>query len=109
VDARDVPLSLVASGANRHDSFLLRATLAGVVYPLPEPESCMQALCADAAYVGLPALEASRIHNHEPNMKTRRREKDEKRDDPSKRARRWVVERTHFWFNRFVSVTFWPS
>lgn len=34
-------------------------------------------------------------------MKTRRLEADEKRNDPVKRARRWVVERTHSWFNRF--------
>lgn len=101
MDARGVPLSLVASGANRHDSVLLRATLAGVVYPRPEPGSCKETLCADAAYVGFPALAASRIYNYELNVKTRLQEKDEKRNDPSKQARRWVVERTHSWFNRF--------
>ena len=101
MDARGIPLSLVASGANRHDSVLLRATLAGVVYPRPEPGSCTQTLCADAAYVGFPALAASRIHDYELNVKTRRQERDEKRENPDHRARRWVVERTHSWFNRY--------
>jgi putative transposase len=101
VDARGIPLSLVASGANRHDSVLLRATLAGVVHPRPEPGSCIETLCADAAYVGFPAMAASRIYNYELNVKTRRQEKVEKRENPDHQARRWVVERTHSWFNRF--------
>lgn len=102
MDGRGVPLSLVASGANRHDSYLLRATLAAIVCSRPSPESgCVETLCADAAYVGFPALAASRIHNYQLNVKTRRQESDEKRDHPGHKARRWVVERTHSWLNRF--------
>ncbi len=101
MDARGIPLSLVASGANRHDSYLLRATLAGVVHPRPKPGSCIETLCADAAYVGFPALAASRIYNYQLNVKTRRQESEEKQQDPGKQARRWVVERTHSWLNRF--------
>jgi transposase len=102
VDARGIPLSLVASGANKHDSYLLRATLAAIVCSRPAAGSgCMETLCADAAYVGFPALAASRIHNYQLNVKTRRQESDEKRNDPGKQARRWVVERTHSWLNRF--------
>ena len=101
MDARGIPLSLVASGANRHDSVLLRATLAGVVYPRSEPGSGIETLCADAAYVGFPAVAASRIYNYELNVKTRRQERDEKRKHPDHKARHLVVERTHSWFNRF--------
>jgi putative transposase len=102
VDARGIPLSFVASGANRHDSVLLRATLAAIVYPRPDPGKVpVETLCADAAYVGFPALAASRLHNYELKVKTRRQEVEEKRNEPGKRARRWVVERTHSWFNRF--------
>jgi len=46
-------------------------------------------------------LAASRIYNYELNVKTRRQERDEKRENPDHQARRWVVERTHSWFNRF--------
>lgn len=102
MDARGIPLSLVASGANRHDSVLLRATLAAVVCPRPAAGSGqIETLCADAAYAGFPALAASRIYNYQLNVKTRRQEADEKRRDAGKQARRWVVERTHSWLNRF--------
>jgi hypothetical protein len=46
-------------------------------------------------------LATSRVHNYRLNVKTRRQELDEKRNDPGKQARRWVVERTHSWLNRF--------
>ena len=102
MDARGVPLSFVASGANRHDSVLLRATLAAIVYPRPKRgKEPVETLCADAGYVGFPVQAASRLHYYELNVKTRRQEADEKRQDPSKRARRWVVERSHSWFNRY--------
>ena len=102
MDARGIPLSLVASGANRHDSYLLRATLAAVVYPRPDPgNGLIETLCADAAYVGFPAQAASRLYNYQLNVKTRRQEADDKQNDPDHRARRWVVERTHSWLNRF--------
>lgn len=34
-------------------------------------------------------------------MVSRRTEADQKRRDPSRKARRWVVEACHGWFNRF--------
>jgi putative transposase len=102
VDARGIPLSLVASGANRHDSYLLRATLAAIVCTRPDPgRGQIETLCADAAYVGFPAQAASRLHHYQLNVKTRRQERDEKQRDPDHKARRWVVERTHSWLNRF--------
>jgi putative transposase len=102
VDGRGIPLSLVASGANRHDSVLLRSTLAAIVCARPDPgRGQIETLCADAAYVGFPALAASRLHGYQLHVKTRREERDEKRNDPSHKARRWVVERTHSWLNRF--------
>jgi transposase len=51
--------------------------------------------------VGFPALAASRIYNYELNVKTRRQEAEEKQNHPEYKARRWVVERTHSWLNRF--------
>ncbi len=102
MDARGIPLSLVASGANRHDSVLLRSTLANIVCARPNPDGGpLETLCADAAYVGFPAQAASRLQGYQLNVKTRREERDEKRNDPSHKARRWVVERTHSWLNRF--------
>ena len=102
MDARGIPLSFVASGANRHDSVLLRATLAAIVFPRPlRSNEPVETLCADAGYVGFPAQAASRLHHYELKVKTRRQEADEKRHDPDKKAHRWVVERSHSWFNRY--------
>lgn len=100
--ARGIPLILVASGPNVHESCLLRATLGAIVCPRPVPGSeCIETLCADAAYDGFPALAVSRIRNYRLNVKTRRQESDEQREYPGHQARRGVVERTHSWLNRF--------
>ncbi len=102
VDARGVPLSLVASGANVHDVKLLAATLERVVTerPVPTPDNPHR-LCADAGYKGGPALEEAESRNYEPHIKQRRDEVEAKRTQPGFKARRWVVERTHSWLNRY--------
>jgi putative transposase len=38
---------------------------------------------------------------YQPHIKQRKQEADDKRRQPGWKARRWVVERTHSWFNRF--------
>ena len=50
VDARGVPLSLVVSGANRHDVKLLPSTLDAIV--VRRPDTVRPRLCADAGYKG---------------------------------------------------------
>ena len=40
-------------------------------------------------------------HAYIPHVVSRHKEADAKRRDPAKRARRWVVEVCHSWFNRF--------
>ena len=102
VDGRGVPLSLVASGANVHDVKLLAATLDRVVRPRPAPTSRKsQRLCADAGYKGAPARQAAENRHYRPHIKQRREEAEAKRTVPGYRARRWVVERTHSWLNRY--------
>ena len=39
--------------------------------------------------------------NYQPHIQQRREEARLKRTIPGYRARRWVVERTHSWLNRF--------
>lgn len=102
MDARGIPLSIVGSGANVHDSKLLGPTLQAIVYPRPAAQGePVEVLCADAGYVGYPALVTSRKRHYRLNVKTRRQEADEKRKHPDHQARRWVVERSHSWFGRF--------
>jgi putative transposase len=102
VDARGVPLSLVASGANVHDVKLLKATRENIVYPRPKTNICAtESLCMDAGYVGHDAMVTTRNHGYQQNLKSRKQETEEKTLTPGHKARRWVVERTHSWFNRF--------
>ena len=102
MDGRGVPLSIIVTGANRHDVSQLAAVLDGIVVEPPAPpERRSQHLCADAGYTGAPALCIIEEHGYIPHVKGRGQEADEKRQNPTKRARRWIVEVAHSWFNRF--------
>jgi len=81
---------------------LLESTLDQIVVmrpPVQDPP--MVNLCADNGYAGQPAKRAIEQRNYVPNVRGRREENAEKRHDPGKRARRWVVERAHSWLNRY--------
>ncbi len=58
-------------------------------------------LCADAGYTGAPALSIIEQQGYIPHVKGRGQEAAELANDPNKKARRWVVEVAHSWFNRF--------
>ena len=102
VDARGIPLSLVVSGANTHDVKLLPSTLEAIVTARPKPRKWKpQHLCADAGYKGKPAKHVVTEKDYRPHIKQRKDEAADKRNKPGYKARRWVVERTHSWMNRF--------
>lgn len=102
VDGRGVPLSLVVTGAHRHDVSQLEAVLDAIQVKRPAPpQRRSKHLCADAAYRGAPALQTILAHAYIPHVKGRRQEAKELKHHPHKRARRWVVEVAHSWFNRF--------
>ena len=99
MDARGVPLSLVVTGANRHDVTQLEAVLKNRI--LCPPETTAQNLCADKGYTGKPALAIIQSHDYVPHVKERGEEIRCMKKDPHYKPRRWVVEVTHSWFNRF--------
>jgi transposase len=102
VDGRGVPLSLVVTGANRHDVSQLEAVLDAIgVEREDPPQRRNKHLCADAGYAGANALQIIEDNGYIPHVKGRGKEAKELRQDPSKKARRWVVEVAHSWFNRF--------
>jgi IS5 family transposase len=95
-------LSLVVTGANRHDVTQLEAVLAAIAVKRKSPTARRSKhLCADAGYRGKRALQIIESHDYIPHVVDRRKEADIKRRDPRKKARRWVVEVCHSWFNRF--------
>lgn len=92
---------MCVSGANTHDSKLLEPTLDGVKLKRPRtnPET-RQNLCLDAGYTGMEITALSRSYC--PHIRPRGEEKKAKRK--GKKPRRWVVERTLSWINRFRKV-----
>jgi putative transposase len=58
-------------------------------------------LCGDKAYVGESVEKSIRERNYIPHIRQRGEERLSKKRNPRYRARRWVVERTHSWLNRF--------
>jgi putative transposase len=103
VDGHGLPLSIVVSGANVHDSKMLDRTLARVVVQRPEVTTWnnQQYLCLDAGYVGYPVSKITRKHGYHLRVKSRAEERLLKYRYPDSKPRRWVVERTHSWLNRY--------
>jgi transposase len=102
VDGRGVPLSIIVTGANRHDVSQLATVLDAIVVTRPEPaDRRSKHLCADAGYTGALALRTIEEHGYIPHIRGRGEEAAAKRRHPKQRARRWVVEVAHSWFNRF--------
>lgn len=71
-----------------------------VARPTPEP-GAPQHLCGDKGYAGRPADEAVRARGAVPHIPQRGADVRAKRPRPHARPRRWVVERTHSWLNRY--------
>ena len=101
VDGAGVPLSLVVTGANRHDVSQLEVMLDSIVIERPDIFEYPQHLCLDKGYTGEPALEIVVLRGFIPHIKSRVEERTEGKSNPEHKARRWVVEVTHSWMNRF--------
>lgn len=100
VDARGLPLSIIVTGANRHDVTQLEPVLDTVAVARPKASTrAPQHLCADAGFAGQPAEQAMRKRHYIPHVRPRGVEASER--TKGKKPRRWVVEVAHSWFNRF--------
>ena len=90
------------SGAQRHDVALLEPTLDRIVVERPTPgPGAPQRLCGDKGYTGQPADAAVRARGAVPHIPQRGADVRATRPPPQARPRRWVVERTHSWLNRY--------
>jgi putative transposase len=68
--------------------------------PQPRP-TAGQHLCADKGYDYPSVRQTLREWGYTIHLKSRGEEAAERQSLPGYRARRWVVERTHSWLNRF--------
>lgn len=102
MDGRGVPLSIIVTGANVHDVTQIDAVLSACMVKRKIPAQRRDKhLCADNGYRGVKALAVILAHGYIPHVVSRPNEAKAKRRQPWKKARRWVVEACHGWFNRF--------
>lgn len=97
-----IPLAVTVEGANRHDMKMAQSTLDGIVIERPEPTpEKPQHLCLDKGFDYEAVRELVAARQYIAHIRSRGEEAEAKREIPGYRARRWVVERTHSWMNRF--------
>jgi len=90
------------SAANVNDGKRLDEVLSAIVVKRKcPPLRRSKHLCADAAYRSAECLRIIEQHGYIPHVVDRRTKVQAKRQDSKKKARRWVVEVCHSWFNRF--------
>ena len=95
-------MGIATSGANTHDKRLVEETLESIPVERPQPSpSEPQNMCMDKGYDYIDIRELIKDWGYTAHIKSRGQEETERQEIPGFRARRWVVERTHSWFNRF--------
>ena len=103
-------LGLAVDGANRHDRKLVRATLDSL--PVERPAPCPerpQGLCLDEGYDYGEVRQTLHEFGFTAHIRSRGEEAQAIKAQAIKKeagfkARRWVVERTHSWMNRFRRI-----
>lgn len=90
------------AGANRHDTTLFFDTLVNFIIDRPKvTQKKRQHLCADKGYDAQENRLLAKVFDYTAHIKSRHEEKEAKIHSIKYRPRRWVVERTHSWINRF--------
>lgn len=98
-------LGVAVAGANRHDMKLVEETLLSMPVVAPEPRPYhRQHLCLDKGYDYGEVRDLVEAFGYIAHIKSRGEEAKELKRDLRRRARRWVVERTHSWLNRFRRI-----
>jgi transposase len=101
-DGQGVPLGVAVDGANRNDMKMVRATLEAQAAERPKPtKKKPQNMCLDKGYDFDEVRDILAEFGYTPHIRARGEEAKAKKNVPGYRARRWVVERTHSWMNRF--------
>jgi len=104
-EGHGVPIGLAVDGANRHDMKLVQGTLESLVVERPEPTAMQpQGMCLDKGYDYQEVRDILAEFGFTAHIRSRGEEAQALKDTASQKARRWVVERTHSWMNRFRRI-----
>ena len=100
-----IPIGIAPAGANLNDHKLARQTIESIPIERPTPTRKQpQGLCLDAAYDNNEVRELAREFAFTAHIRGRREEAQAIKREAGFRARRFVVERTHSWLNRFRRI-----
>ncbi len=104
-EGHGVPIGLDVDGANRHAMRLVRATIERSVVERPEPtDEQPQRMCLDKGYDDDDVRDTLQEFRFTAHIRARGDEAKELKREAGKKARRWVVERSHSWLNRFRRI-----
>lgn len=100
-----MPIGLAVDGANRNDFKMARATLDSIPVPRPRPTRRRpQGLCLDKGYDYDEVRDLAKEFLYTAHIRARGEEAQAIKHEAGFKARRWVVERTHSWLNRFRRI-----
>jgi putative transposase len=101
-DGQGRPLGVAVDGAHCPEMKLVDATLEAIMMKRPAPTATQpQHRCRDTGDDDEAVRETLEEWGDTAHLRRRGEAAQAQRDIPGSRARRWVVERTHAWMNRF--------
>jgi putative transposase len=100
-----VPIGVAVAGANRNDFKMLKETIQSIPIQRPEPTpQTPQGMCLDKGYDYNEVRALLCEFGFTAHIRARGEEAAAIKHEAGFRARRWVVERTHSWMNRFRRI-----
>jgi transposase len=101
-EGHGVPLGVAVAGAKRPDMKLVAPTLYRLVVERPEPTvEDPQGMCLDKGYDYEEVRATLAVFGFTAHITARGQEARALKRQAGFKARRWVVERSHSWLNRF--------
>jgi transposase len=106
VDRRGVPLSALVTRANLNDAPMLEALIQNLVVVRPlVTRQAPQHLALDAAFDDAKTRAMVFAEHYTAHIAPKGGRDENAPRHPGAKARRWVVERTHAWHDRFRRLT----
>ncbi len=98
-------MGLAVAGANRPDMKMVRETIESIPVERPEPTlEEPQGLCLDKGYAYDEVEAIADEFGFTTHIPPKKAEAQKVKRKAGYKARRWVVERTHSWMNRFRGI-----
>ena len=104
-EAQGIPVGAALDGANRNDFKLTRQTIDSIPVERPAPTAAQpQGMCLDKGYDYAEVRDILKEFGFVAHIRARGEEAQNIKRQAGYKARRWVVERSHSWMNRFRGI-----